>query len=141
MKKAAAHRSQSVIKLRVSGDVPDTLKRAVVGEIAKNMAKQNCKFVADKPNSTDADRPTARAHLRIASRKHLEYGTQWRYLGFELYAVDARSGSPVVHVSALPEFVHGGGPNWAMADQAVIRRLGKKLNEKYGLAIAELICR
>ncbi len=141
MKTAAALRSQSVIKLRVSGDVPDSLKRAVVGQIAKTMAKQNCKFAADRPSSTAPDSPTAKAHLRIASRKHLEYGTQWRYLGFELYAVDARSGSPLVHVSALPEFVHGGGPNWAMADQAVVRRLGKKLNEKYGAALAEVICR
>ena len=141
MADASALRSRAVIKLRVSGDLPDALKRAVVGEVSKKLAKQNCKFVADVPKATTAGSPIAKAHLRITGRKHVEYGTLWRYIGFELYAVDARTGSPLVHVSALPEFVHGGGPSWPMADQAVIRRLGKKLSEKYGEALSDVICR
>ena len=141
MTRAAKARSKAALQIVVDGNAPETLQRAVLGAISNELAKNHCKLGAEPVSAVEQVRPAAIVRLRVRSRDHREFGTLWRYVGFELYAVDARSGSPITHVSALPEFVHGGGPNWPMADQAVIRRLGAKLAEKFGQDLAKLNCR
>lgn len=141
MQRAAKARSKAALQIVVDGNAPDVLQRAVLGAISNELAKNHCKLAEGPLGAVGELRPTAVVKLRVRSRDHREFGTLWRYVGFELHATDARSGTPIAHVSALPEFVHGGGPNWPMADQAVIRRLGTKLSEKFGQELARLNCR
>jgi hypothetical protein len=140
-KRATTARSRAVIRLKVSGKADKLLRRAVVGELAKVLNERQCQFAIHDGQAPKEATPTADAHLRIVTRDHEEFGALWRYIGFELYIVDSRTRSPVFHLSALPEFVHAGGPSWAMADQALIRRLGTKLAEKYGATFGALACR
>ena len=140
-KKAVSIRSQAIIRLKVTGQAPALLKRAVVGKLGAILAERNCRFAMHDGQAPKAGVPTADAHLRIVTRDHEEFGALWRYVGFELYIVDARSKSPLFHLTALPEFVHGGGPSWAMADQAVIRRMEQKLRVRYLTRFEELGCR
>lgn len=137
-----AARAGTVIRLDVGGQASEALRRAVVGEIARLLGDRGCRFVEGRYGEPLPETgPVVDATLRLASRDHEEVGMLWRYLGFELEMVDARNGKPVFSYSAMPEIVHGGGPNWAMADQATTRRLGQKLDEKAAPAFAALTCR
>ena len=49
-------------------------------------------------------RPAAIVRLRVRSRDHREFGTLWRYVGFDCCR---RRTQRQPHVGALPEFVHG----------------------------------
>jgi len=141
-KRATAQRSRAILRLQVGGkDIPAVLKRSIVGEVSRILGERGCKFAIHDGAPPADGVPTADARLRIVTRDHQEFGALWRYVGFELYIVDARTKAPVFHLSALPEFVHGGGPSWAMADQAVVRRLRRKLKGKFARAFEAITCR
>ncbi|MEZ4436818.1 MAG: hypothetical protein R3F65_30830 [bacterium] len=136
-----AARAHTTIRLDVGGNASDALRRAVVGEIGRLLGAEGCRFVENAPPVLPERGPVVDATLMIRTRDHQEVGVLWRYLGFELEMIDARNGKPVFSYSAMPEIVHGGGPNWAMADQATARRLGQKLDEKAAGDFKAVTCR
>lgn len=135
-----AARAHTTIRLDVGGNASDALRRAVVGEVGRLLAAAGCRFVENAAPTLPEQGPVVDATLMIRTRDHQEVGVLWRYLGFEIDMVDARNGKPVFSYSAMPEIAHGGGPNWAMADQAAARRLGQKLDEKAAGAFRALTC-
>lgn len=145
VKRAIAARADLVIRLSVQGGGSDALRKAVVGEVGRLLQARGCGFVAwdpTMPAAGDAPAgPAVDAEIRVASRDHQEHGMLWRYVGFELQMRDARNGKPVFQFSGMPEIAHGGGPNWAMADQAVARRLGQILDRKAAPAFGDITCR
>lgn len=150
-RRTIAARADTLIRLDVDGAGSEALSAAVVGEVGRLLGARGCRFVEweplpyapplEGPDPSLPPGPVVDAKLRIVSRDHQEVGMLWRYVGFELDLVDARSGKPVFKYSAMPEIAHGGGPNWAMADQAVARRLGQILDQKAAPAFGELTCR
>lgn len=143
-RRATAARSDLVIRLAVKGRASPALRKAVVGEVGRLLAARGCGFVEwdpTVPSMGPASGPIVDAHLTINSRDHQEVGVLWRYVGFDLELVDALHGKPVFQFSGMPEIAHGGGPNWAMADQAVVRRLGQILDRKAAPAFDGITCR
>lgn len=137
-----AARAGTIIRLDVGGHASEALRRAVVGELGRLLADRGCRFIEGRTGDPFPETgPIVDATLTLSTRDHEEVGMLWRYLGFELEMLDARHGKPVFSYSAMPEIAHGGGPNWAMADQATTRRLGQKLDEKAAPAFASLTCR
>lgn len=145
VKRAVAARADLVVRLSVDGGGSEALRRAVVGEIGRLLQARGCGFVEWDPTMPPADAavagPAVDASIQVSSRDHQEHGMLWRYLGFQLRMVDARTGKPVFHYSGMPEIAHGGGPNWAMADQAVARRLGQILDRKAAPDFGQITCR
>ena len=140
-KAASSVRRRSFIQLDVQGDGSKRLKRSVAGEIGRLLARRGCAFRIGAENTHSPFGAQAVAVLNIHLRNHVELGVFWRYLGFEIEFRDARSGRPFVHVNGMPELVHGGGPSWAMADQAVIRTLRTTLDESMRDAFDGVTCR
>lgn len=140
-RKVAPVRQRSRIRLAVHGDVSPRLRQAVQREVERMLKARGCLVLEAPHGPPEPEVPTADATLTIQSRDHREQGLDWRYVGFELSVVDARSQRPVFRYSGLPEFVHGGGPSLERADEAVARRLAELLPEKAGAAFDGITCR
>ncbi len=145
VERAVGARADLLVRLSIDGGASDALRKAVVGEVGRLLQARGCGFVEWDPTMPQmgggAPGPMVDATIKVASRDHQEHGMLWRYVGFELKMVDGRSGKPVFHYSGMPEIAHGGGPNWAMADQAVARRLGQILDRKAAGSFEGITCR
>ena len=137
VEKASSLRSRSKILMTVEGNAADLLERGVVGELSRLFEKRGCKLASISAKGDDV---YAKARLRIVTRDHREFGLLWRYVGFELYVVDSQNGGPILHISALPEIVHGGGPSWPQADNDVVAKLRSKMDEKIGESMNDINC-
>lgn len=124
-----AHQARQAVSLRlaVTGDVPEAVRAAAVEGVSKLFAGRGC-VLAEAPFDPPAEGVTAaNVSLRLVTRDHREAGMEWRYMGLEVEAVDARSGQGFLRFSATPDFVKGGGKGWDQADRAVVRALQEKL--------------
>ncbi|MEE2785897.1 MAG: hypothetical protein VX589_01060 [Myxococcota bacterium] len=128
--RAGVLRSAAVIRVRLEGNGSARLKNAIAGEISQALAAQGCTLNLESIDTPSSHRATAILNVQVASRNHRELGVYWRYVGLQLAVRDSASGQTFATLSAMPEFVHGGGPSWPMADQAVVRRIGAELKPR-----------
>ncbi len=138
-RRASVARRAARIRLALSGKVSKPIRQAVYKEVGALLAGRGCRFAEAPHDVPPAGVPAANASLNLQVRNHQEEGLKWRYLSVELSILDARTGRPVFRFDA-PELVHAGGPTWARADAALVRRLSEALAARTKVFEA-LICR
>ena len=140
-RRISAARRAVVLRLRVEGEAPPTVRAAAVERIARLFAARGCTLTEADFTPVEPGRAAADVTLRLLTRDGRESGVEWRYLGLELEALDARSRQSFFGFVATPDLAKGGGRGWDQADRGLVKNLEEKLAERATPAFEALTCR
>jgi hypothetical protein len=140
-RRVSAARRGVALRLQVEGEAPPTVRAATIEAVAKQFQARGCTLTEAPFDPVMPGVPAADVTLRLVVRDAREAGVEWRYLGFEVSAVDTRSKESFFRYTAMPDFAKGGGKGWDQADRGLVKALNDKLADKAPAAFAALTCR
>jgi hypothetical protein len=141
-RRLSAARRGAVLRLAVTGDAPPAVRAAVIEAVGQRFAARGCALTEaphtpPEPGAT----PIADVTLALAVRESREAGVDWRYLGLEIEARDARTGESFFRFSAMPDLAKGGGKGLDKADRGLVKHLGERLPVVSEKTFDTLTCR
>ncbi len=141
-RRLSAARRSAVLRLSVTGDVPPAVRAAAVEAVAQRFAARGCALTETPSTPTGpVPAPVADVTLTLALRTSHEAGVDWRYLGVEIEARDAKTGESFFRFSAMPELAKGGGKGLDKADRGLVKHLAERLPAVSEKAFEVLTCR